>query len=119
MSLDSTISDLPRQIWETRYRSGGAGRTAEHSIEDSWRRIARALADALPILVRAPSDRRLPRPERIRGVRTHSRATGFWRICTAMGSPRASSPTTLAKATSLSATGCWRARSETTADAHR
>jgi ribonucleoside-diphosphate reductase alpha chain len=38
--------DVSRQIWETRYRSGGTGRTAERSIEETWRRIATALAAA-------------------------------------------------------------------------
>jgi ribonucleoside-diphosphate reductase alpha chain len=41
-------ADISRRIWETRYRSGGAGRTAERSIEDTWHRIARALAAAEP-----------------------------------------------------------------------
>ena len=36
--------DISRLIWETRYRSGGRGNTAERSIEDTWRRIAGALA---------------------------------------------------------------------------
>jgi len=40
------LIDISRQIWETRYRSGGTGDTAERSIEDTWRRIARALAAA-------------------------------------------------------------------------
>ena len=38
--------DVSRQIWETRYRSGGTGRTAERSIEETWHRIATALAAA-------------------------------------------------------------------------
>jgi ribonucleoside-diphosphate reductase alpha chain len=40
------VEDISRQIWETRYRSGGTGSSAERSIEDTWRRIARALAAA-------------------------------------------------------------------------
>ncbi|HEX7272682.1 MAG TPA: ribonucleotide reductase N-terminal alpha domain-containing protein [Casimicrobiaceae bacterium] len=36
--------DISREIWETRYRSGGTGTSAERSIEDTWRRIAGALA---------------------------------------------------------------------------
>ena len=38
--------DVSRHIWETRYRSSGTGTTAERSIEETWRRIARALAAA-------------------------------------------------------------------------
>ena len=45
---DRQLPDVSRQIWETRYRSGGAGRVAERSIDESWRRIACALAAAEP-----------------------------------------------------------------------
>ncbi len=40
--------DISHRIWETRYRSGGTGDMAERTIEQTWRRIARALAAAEP-----------------------------------------------------------------------
>jgi len=43
---ETPAQDISRQIWETRYRSGGTGDTAERSVEDTWRRIAGAVAAA-------------------------------------------------------------------------
>ena len=40
------VTNISREIWESRYRSGGTGSAAERSIEDTWRRIARTLAAA-------------------------------------------------------------------------
>lgn len=39
----STTTELSRFIWETRYRDGDA-QPAENGIEDSWKRVARAVA---------------------------------------------------------------------------
>lgn len=45
---DRRLPDVSKQIWETRYRSGGTGQLVERSIDETWRRIARALAAAEP-----------------------------------------------------------------------
>ncbi|HVS24648.1 MAG TPA: adenosylcobalamin-dependent ribonucleoside-diphosphate reductase [Gammaproteobacteria bacterium] len=42
MSPDAFTADISRQIWETKYRLHGGDRT----VEDTWRRVARALAAA-------------------------------------------------------------------------
>ena len=37
------LSDVSRHVWETKYRCRDDARNPDHSIEDSWRRVARAL----------------------------------------------------------------------------
>lgn len=44
MSKDYFKADISRRIWDTRYRWREQGETRDQTIEDSWRRIARALA---------------------------------------------------------------------------
>ena len=44
MSADHFLSDISRRIWETKYRWQSDGGPGEAAIEDSWRRIAGALA---------------------------------------------------------------------------
>jgi ribonucleoside-diphosphate reductase alpha chain len=40
-------ADISRHVWETKYRYAD-GRTSEHTITDTWRRVARAVAAAEP-----------------------------------------------------------------------
>lgn len=41
------LDEISRNIWEMKYRfDPGGGEPAEHSIEDSWQRVARAIAAA-------------------------------------------------------------------------
>jgi hypothetical protein len=44
--MEAQPMDIARHVWETKYRYAGPG-IAEHSIADTWRRVAHALA-ALP-----------------------------------------------------------------------
>lgn len=41
---EQPLPDVSRQIWETRYRAHGIGQASERHIDDTWRRISRALA---------------------------------------------------------------------------
>jgi hypothetical protein len=43
--MDVQPMDISRRVWETKYRYAGPG-IAEHSIADTWRRVAHALAAA-------------------------------------------------------------------------
>lgn len=43
MSLDTAIS---RQVWDSKYRYREGDTLVDRSIEDTWRRVARALAVA-------------------------------------------------------------------------
>ncbi|GMR18800.1 MAG: hypothetical protein BMS9Abin33_1243 [Gammaproteobacteria bacterium] len=45
---DSFNTGISRQIWESKYRFSADDSTGEQSIEDSWRRVARALASVEP-----------------------------------------------------------------------
>ncbi len=38
------VSDVSARIWDTKYRLRGDGERGEHAIDDTWRRVARALA---------------------------------------------------------------------------
>ncbi len=52
MSFDE-LPLIAREIWDRKYRFKGEGRPAETSVEDSWRRVAQAVAAAEPEPVRA------------------------------------------------------------------
>jgi ribonucleoside-diphosphate reductase alpha chain len=41
-----TLQPISRQVWEQKYRFRRADGTAERTIEESWRRVARAVAEA-------------------------------------------------------------------------
>jgi ribonucleoside-diphosphate reductase alpha chain len=45
--MNRSASNISRHVWQTKYRYAARG-VAEHSITDSWRRIARALAAVEP-----------------------------------------------------------------------
>jgi ribonucleoside-diphosphate reductase alpha chain len=44
MTTDFFTTDIARHIWDTKYRFRTVGETVDQSIEDTWQRIARALA---------------------------------------------------------------------------
>ena len=44
MSKDYFKADISRHIWDSRYRWREQGETRDQTIEDSWRRVAHALA---------------------------------------------------------------------------
>jgi ribonucleoside-diphosphate reductase alpha chain len=44
MSVDPLQTPISQQVWDTKYRARAADRLIERSIEDSWWRVARALA---------------------------------------------------------------------------
>jgi ribonucleoside-diphosphate reductase alpha chain len=44
MTIDHFRADISRRIWDTKYRWREQGQVRDQTIEDSWRRIARALA---------------------------------------------------------------------------
>jgi ribonucleoside-diphosphate reductase alpha chain len=44
MSVDLPKTPISQQVWDTKYRARSADRLIDHSIEDSWWRVARALA---------------------------------------------------------------------------
>lgn len=44
MTTDFFTTDIARHIWDTKYRFRTVSKTVDQSIEDTWRRIARALA---------------------------------------------------------------------------
>ena len=46
-------TELARHIWDTRYRDSSDGEERDRSVEDTWRRVARALAAVEP---REPAD---------------------------------------------------------------
>jgi ribonucleoside-diphosphate reductase alpha chain len=48
MPNDSLQSEIGRHIWETRYRYAGNGIPADRNIEDTWARVAGALAAVEP-----------------------------------------------------------------------
>ncbi len=46
-SVADTMAPISRQIWDAKYRFKTAdGTPIDRTIEDSWRRVARALAEA-------------------------------------------------------------------------
>ena len=45
-AADAGLSGISREIWEMKYRLAGPGRAAERTIEETWRRVARAVAGA-------------------------------------------------------------------------
>jgi ribonucleoside-diphosphate reductase alpha chain len=48
-----TLQPISRQVWEQKYRYRRADGTAERTVEESWRRVARAVAEAEPEALRA------------------------------------------------------------------
>jgi ribonucleoside-diphosphate reductase alpha chain len=48
MSLDPFTADISRHIWDTKYRYRDGDTVHDRTIEDSWRRMARALAAVEP-----------------------------------------------------------------------
>jgi ribonucleoside-diphosphate reductase alpha chain len=46
MNRDYFQADISRRIWDTKYRWRELGEVRDQSIEDSWRRVARTLANA-------------------------------------------------------------------------
>ncbi len=48
MSEDPFTTDIARHVWDTKYRYREGGRIVDRTIEDTWQRVARALASAEP-----------------------------------------------------------------------
>ncbi|MBZ0095029.1 MAG: ribonucleoside-diphosphate reductase, adenosylcobalamin-dependent, partial [Sulfuricella sp.] len=46
MSDGPFISDISSRIWDVRYRYRESGKIIDLTVEDTWRRVARALAEA-------------------------------------------------------------------------
>ena len=44
MPEDTFVASISRQIWDAKYRYREDGRLVDATIEDTWRRVARALA---------------------------------------------------------------------------
>ncbi len=61
LGVADTIAPISRQIWDAKYRlKAPDGSPVDRTIEDSWRRVARALAaaEAVPAAGSRPSTRR-------------------------------------------------------------
>lgn len=54
MGVSSTLPRISEQIWDMKYRLKAAdGSAVDHTVEDTWQRVARAAAAAEPKPVRA------------------------------------------------------------------
>ncbi len=49
MSTDYFNAAVSRSIWDTKYRHREGGRVCDATVEDTWRRVARALASVEPV----------------------------------------------------------------------
>ncbi|RRQ20991.1 adenosylcobalamin-dependent ribonucleoside-diphosphate reductase [Thiohalobacter thiocyanaticus] len=48
MNDETLLSDISRDIWDTKYRYREGTQIRDHTLEDTWRRVARALAAVEP-----------------------------------------------------------------------